>query len=253
MTWHIQDLTKEGKRLVPIFEPLQSIKDSCINHFSPSPQVTENCWRPSINLVPSLHINRAISPDLASRKDGVACTGDTGGQLLTEREGKTGLCHLIGPSPIKQTPAHYWNHIIKQYAHSWYVPCCFCCAWRQEFIRFPYNNNVYMEEPGAGVSIPVENRSCQELTHLCGKCVIPLCWCLFVYGGWVMAKWLACCIPQHWVANNVSDVPGLWFTTGMNVMKQFAHNWYLLCCSCTEACIMFPPYNNIHTLCLIMA
>ena len=38
------------------------------------------------------------------------------------------------------------------------------------------------------------------------------------------------------------------FPTGNHPMKQFAHNWYLRCCQCTEACYHVSVIqNNIYT------
>ena len=87
-TLYIQLLTETENILVIIFQPLQSIKDSCINHFSSRPQVTENCRRPSMNLVPSSHTNIAVSPEWASRKVAFVDIGDTGGHLLTGKQSK---------------------------------------------------------------------------------------------------------------------------------------------------------------------
>ena len=38
------------------------------------------------------------------------------------------------------------------------------------------------------------------------------------------------------------------FNTGIHLMKQFAHNWYLYCCQCTETCshVSFIQNSDIH-------
>ena len=77
--------------------------------------------------------------------------------------------------------------------------------------------------------VPVQNRLC------CSQCVIPLSWCQSVFDGWVMAEWLRRWL-QQWAARGVSKILGTRFATGIHLMKQFAHDWYLLCFQCTEAC-----------------
>ena len=94
-------------------------------------------------------------------------------------------------------------HLMKQFAHSWYLPWCKCTVscYHVSFIQ----NNIYM--PAPGVSSSVENRSCPESTRCCGQCVIPLSWCQSVFDGWVMAEWLGRWL-QQWVAWGASEILG---------------------------------------------
>ena len=105
-------------------------------------------------------------------------------------------------------------------------------------------SNIYMPVPG--VSSSVENCSCPESTRFCSQCVMPLSWCQFVLDGWVMAEWLGRRL-QQWAAKGVSMILGSLFATGIQLMKQFAHNWYSPWCQCTESCyhVSFIQ-NNIY-------
>ena len=122
-------------------------------------------------------------------------------------------------------------HLMKQFAHNCYFPCCQCTE-TYSHVSFT-RNNIYAPVPG--VSSPVENRFCPELTRCCSQCVILLSWYQSVFDGWVMAEWL-----RRWLNSGWRGL-SLWFwgprcNTGIHLMKQFAHNWDLNCCQGTETC-----------------
>ena len=51
----------------------------------------------------------------------------------------------------------------------------------------------------------------------------------------VMAEWLRRWL-QQWLARVSLRLWGPRFATGIQLMKQFVHNWYLHCCQCMEPC-----------------
>ena len=148
---------------------------------------------------------------------------------------------------------------MKQFAHNRYLPRCQgmeTCS----FVSF-IQHNIYTPVPGA--SRRVENRSCPESTRCFSQCVIPLSWC---QSRWVMAEWLRRWLDQPgahlgrtgprrarcWVARGVSKILVSRFNTGIRLVRQFAHNWYLPCCQYMETCshVSFIQ-NNIDTNILI--
>ena len=103
----------------------------------------------------------------------------------------------------------------------WNLPCCQCT---ETCFHVPSTqNDIYT--PVQGASSPVENRSCSESTRCCVQYVIPFSWYQSIFDGLAMAEWLGLWTPQ-WAA----------FETGLRLVKQFTHNWDLLCCQCTETC-----------------
>ena len=118
---------------------------------------------------------------------------------------------------------------MKQFAHNWHLPHCQCTETCSH-VSFIQND---ISTPVPGVSIPVENRSCPESTRCCSQCVLTLSWCQSVVDGLVMAEWL-----RHWLQQWSRWVSlrfwGPRFNTCTHLMKQFAHNWYLLFCKCAK-------------------
>ena len=92
-------------------------------------------------------------------------------------------------------------HLMKPFAHNWYLFCCQCmeACYHASFLQ----NNIYTTVPGVNSS--VKNRSCPESTRCCSQCVIPLCWCQSVFDRWVMAEWLGHWL-QQWAASRVSKI-----------------------------------------------
>ena len=134
-----------------------------------------------------------------------------------------------------------------------------CRVISYHIIFYTTSNNIYT--PVVGVNSPVENRSCPESTSCCRQCVIPLSWCQLVFDGWVMVEWLWRWL-QQWAARGVFlRFWGPGFNTGIHLIKQLAHNWYLSCCQCTETCsrvsfiqnniIKWTPSNKTIIRCII--
>ena len=63
------------------------------------------------------------------------------------------------------------------------------------------------------------------------------------FDGWVMAKWLENWL-QQWAVGVSLTFWGPQFATGIHLMKQFAQNWYLLWCQCTETCYHFSSIQH---------
>ena len=119
-------------------------------------------------------------------------------------------------------------HLMKQFAHNWYLPCYQCtetCS-HASFIQ----NNTYTPVPGA--SSPVENSSCPESNRCCNQCVILLSWCQSMLNG----SWLnGSDAGYNSEGQGVSlRFLGPRFNTGIHLINQFAHNLCLPCCQCTE-------------------
>ena len=94
-------------------------------------------------------------------------------------------------------------HLMKQYAHNWYLPCCqgTKACYHVSFTQ----NSIYTPVPG--VSSSVESRSCPESARCCRNCVITLSWCQSDFDGWGMAKWLIRWL-QQWAARDVYTILG---------------------------------------------
>ena len=96
-----------------------------------------------------------------------------------------------------------------------------------------YKNDI--NKPASEVSSQADNRSCLE----------SACW-LF---DMLRESFFQCCSwPSGWYTRHNSgwrsyrETLGTAFGTGIQHMKQFAHNRYLPCCQCTET---FRPYQHV--------
>ena len=117
------------------------------------------------------------------------------------------LCSMLNGKQrvyLRYISGHTGMHLMKQSAHSWYLPYC----QRAEV--------------------------CSHVSFI-QRYVIPLSWCLSVFDIWVIAEWLALCLKQ-WVSRVSLSFEGSRFATVIHRIKQYSHNWYLLRYQCMEAC-----------------
>ena len=119
-------------------------------------------------------------------------------------------------------------HLMKQFADNWHLPSCHCTETCSQCLLHKNKNDIYTPVPG--VRSPVEDRSCPESTDCCGRCcdtsqLVPIRFRRLGHDGVVSTL-------DTTVGGDLVSLRfwGPLFVTGIDVMKQFTHNWYLPCC-----------------------